>query len=407
MRFALRSALAVTLLLSLSALAGAAEWYASPKGTPQGKGTRESPWDLASALGGKHAIRPGDTLYLLGGTYRKRPDDKFAVRLAGAEGRPVHVRPAPGERATIDGGLAVFDPSADLWVWDLEILVSEPQPTKPVGPGSFPKDFTRPWGGLDVHGGRRCKYIGLVIHGCRQGVSWWSGSRDSELHGCLIYDNGWPATDRGHGHAVYTQNKDGTKAITDCIMTGGHGYTLHAYGSKNAFVDNFLIEGNVAYNAGTFLVGGGRPSRHIRVLDNYLHGVSMQVGYSAPSNEDCEVRNNVIVNGDLTIKKFKKVVKEGNVVLPKRAKRPAEPRVVLRPSKYDPHRANLVLYNFGGKRTVDVDPGMFLKRGESYRLMNPRAFFGKPLLAGTFDGKPLRVPVSGEFAAFVLLKATR
>src|SRR5262249_25038322 len=161
------------------------------------------------------------------------------------------------------------------------ILVSEPHPTKPLGPGSHPKDLKRPWGGLDMHGGRRCKYINLVIHDCCQGVSFWSSARDSELHGYLIYDNGWPATDPGHGHAVYTQNQNGPKVITDCIMTGGHGYTLHAYGSKRAYVDNFRIEGNVAYNAGTFLVGGGRPSHHIRVLDNYLYGVSMKIGYSA------------------------------------------------------------------------------------------------------------------------------
>ena len=76
-------------------------------------------------------------------------------------------------------------------------------------PGSHPADFTRPWGGLNVQGGRNCKYIHLVIHDCRQGVSFWSGDQGGELYGCVIYDNGWPATDRGHGHAVYTQNREG------------------------------------------------------------------------------------------------------------------------------------------------------------------------------------------------------
>ena len=89
-------------------------------------------------------------------------------------------------------------------------------------------------------------------------------------------------TDRGHGHAIYTQNEDGTKTVTDCIMTGGYGYTMHAYGSKRAYVDNYLIEGNIAYKANMFLIGGGRPSHDIRVLENYLYGVSMQIGYSAP-----------------------------------------------------------------------------------------------------------------------------
>src|SRR5207253_3191665 len=118
--------------------------------------------------------------------------------------------------------------------------------------------------------------INLVIHDNSQGVSWWSESKDSELYGCILFDNGWAGTDRGHGHAVYTQNKDGTKTIADCIFTGGYGYSLHAYGSSRADVDNYLIVGNIAYNADTFLIGGGKPSHHIRVFENLLYGVPMR-----------------------------------------------------------------------------------------------------------------------------------
>src|SRR5437899_265493 len=293
MNRSLARAITVAALIIIPSGAYATEWYVGPNGTPDGKGTRDRSWDIASALGGKPAIKAGDTLFLLRGTYRRRPQENFEVRLTGTDGKPVHIRPAPGERTIIDGGLADMEPSTHLWIWDLEILVSEPQPSKPVGPGSWPKDFTRPWGGLNIYAGNGCKYIGLVIHDCRQGVSWWSGSRDSEIHGCIIYDNGWRAVDRGHGHAIYTQNQEGIKRITDCIMTGGHGYTLHAYGSRRAYVDNYVVEGNICYDGGTFLVGGGRPSRNIRVSNNYLHGVSMQIGYDAPHNEDCEVRENV------------------------------------------------------------------------------------------------------------------
>ena len=110
-------------------------------------------------------------------------------------------------------------------------------------------------------------------------------STDSELYGCLIYDNGWAGTDRGHGHAIYTQNDDGTKTIADCILAGGYGYTLHAYGSARAFVYNYTVEGNIAYDGGTFVLGGGHPSRGIRVHDNVPHGVARQLGYAAPSTK--------------------------------------------------------------------------------------------------------------------------
>jgi hypothetical protein len=390
--------------LAVGSPAVAAQWYVAPDGKPTAKGTRDAPWDIASTLQGKRAVKPGDTVFLLAGVYKRRPAEQFEVKLAGTKEKPIHVRPAPGARARIDGGLAVHAPSAHLWVWDLELFVSEPQPDKPVGPGSHPSGFTRPWGGLNIHGGSHCKFINLVIHECRQGVSWWVGSRDSELYGCLIYDNGWPATDRGHGHAIYTQNNEGTKLISDCIMTGGHGFTMHAYGSGRAFVNNYRIEGNICYNAGLFLVGGGKPSKHISVSKNVLYNVSMQIGYGAPYNEDCEVRDNLVVNGTLTIKRYKKEVKEGNTILPKNGKRPAGSKVVLRPSKYDPNRAHLAVFNWDRKAEVAVDATGFLKSGEAYRLLDPRRPFGKPVLSGKYEGKPIAVGVKGEFAAFVVLR---
>jgi hypothetical protein len=401
-----RIALALAALLAAAAMAGGADWYASPNGMAKAKGTRESPLEIEAALGNSQ-VKPGDTVYLMGGKYQRRPAEKFVIRLAGAEGKPIQVRPAPGERAIIDGGISFQNPSAHVWLRDVEILVSEPQPAKPVGPGSFPKDFTRPWGGLSFDGGNACKAINLIIHDCRQGISAWSSARDTEIYGCIIYDNGWPATDRGHGHAIYTQNKDGIATIRDCIMTGGHGYTMHAYGSSRAYVDNFLIEGNIAYNGGSFLIGGGRPSHNIRARDNYLYGISLQLGYSAPFNEDCEVRDNVIVNGGLIINKYKKVVKEGNVILPKGAPRAGGSRTILRSNNYDPRRANVVVFNWDKKPQIDIDPAALLKKGDDYRLLNPRDFFGRPVLTGKYEGEPIRVPVTGEFAAFVLVKATK
>jgi hypothetical protein len=38
--------------------------------------------------------------------------------------------------------------------------------------------------------------------------------------------------------------------------------------------------------------------------------------------------------------------------------------------------------------------------------MNPRDFFGRPVITGIYDGRPIRVGMSAttEFAAFVLLR---
>lgn len=409
-RICLQVLLLTAALLPAARSGEGGQWYVGPGGQADNAGTQEAPWDIASALAGGHPVQPGDTVFLLPGTYRRRPDEQFAVRLTGTPNQPIHVRPVAGQRVSIDGGLAIHDPSTYVWIWDLEILVSEPDTSKekPVTAGSHPEDFRRPWGGLNVFGGSGCKYINLVIHDCRQGVSFWSGAKDSELHGCIIYDNGWTGTDRGHGHAVYTQNQDGVKTISDCIMTRGRSYTMHAYGSSRAYVDNYLIEGNVAYDGGTFLVGGGRPSRNIRVLDNYLYNVNMQIGYSAPHNENCEIRNNVIVGGGLSINNYRQVVQEGNVVIGSGQPRPtdAPARVVVRPSRYDPQRAHVIVFNWTKSGEVEVRPDGFLKAGNTFRLLDPCNVYGQPVLEGQYSAGPLRVPVLGEFATWVLLKSS-
>ncbi len=401
--------LIVTAVILLARMVPGAEWHVAPDGTANGQGTIAAPWDLASACGGGQKIEPGDTIWLHKGTYRAIAKERvgsmgYEVRLAGREDAPIRVRAVPGERVTIDGGLKVQPPSTFLEIRDLEILVSDPRPAQPVPPDPSYRNVNRPWGGLNIYSGERCKFLNLVIHDNSQGVSWWVASRNSELYGCLIYDNGWAGTDRGHGHAIYTQNADGVKTVADCIMTGGFGYTLHAYGSKKADVDNYLAEGNIVYHAGPFLIGGGKPSHGIRVRDNVLYGSPMLIGYSAPFNEDCAVRDNVVVNADITINKYKTIVKENNLVLAPGAPRPSGSRVFLRPNRYDPRRAHLAVFNWEHKPEVAVDTGAFLKNGDQYRLLNPCDFYGAPVQAGTADGPVIRVPMNGEFAAFVLVK---
>ncbi len=390
--------------------AEAAEWFVAVDGKPDAVGSKDAPWDLESTLSGRQKVSPGDTVWIAAGTCRY-PDRKlgspgYTVKLAGEKDKPIHVRAAAGARATIDGGLSVQPPSTWLWIRDLEILVSEnfTMSREVKEPGSHPQSYNRPWGGLNVYAGHGCKYINLVIHDNAQGVSFWRGAVDSGLYGCVIYDNGWKAPDRGHGHAVYTQNQDGVKTIADCIMTGGYSYTMHAYGSKNAYVDNYLIEGNIAYDGGRFLVGGGRPSRGIRVLENILYRVPMQLGWSAPQNEDCEVRDNVILGSELIIKDFKQVTREGNLVCDRNNPPPRTLDVKIRPTRCDDRRANVAVYNGARQPMILLRPDDFLARGDQFRLMNPRDMYGKPVVAGKYRGGAIRVPMQAEFAALVLLK---
>ncbi|MBI3858025.1 MAG: right-handed parallel beta-helix repeat-containing protein [Planctomycetes bacterium] len=378
------------------ALLAQQQYTVAPDGKAENAGTKEAPWDLESALSRK--IEPGSTIWVKGGTYQ----GKFQIKTAGTEAAPIQVRGAAGERVTIlNSGIDVLQGTDYLWLRDLEIVGDAPVEKRVSDQtGSWPKDLPGT-NGLTIHAGKGCKFINLVIHdNLLGGVGWWIGSTDSEMHGCIVYNNGWKAPDRTHGHCIYVQNRDGVKTITNCILTvpeWGGSYSMHAYGSKNAYVDNFVIEDNITYERGRFLVGGGRPSDHIRVARNYLHGVDMQIGMTK-ENEDCEIRDNVVVNGKIAINNYKKAVDEGNV-----RELPAS-KAVLIPNKYDPARAHVAIYNGAKAASVALDVSKVLKPGDSYVLLDPKDVYGKPLLEGKVEGAAIQVPMSGEFAAFVMVK---
>jgi hypothetical protein len=411
------------------------DWYVSPVGKADGAGTKEAPWDLASALGGsRKGIQPGDTIFLLEGTYkidRSLNEATVSVKLAGREDKPITIRPTPGAHVVIDGGLQIEEPSAYLVVRDLEILVSEPRPKEPLDPDPTYANIkkVRPWGGLNIMAGKGCRYINLVIHDCLQGIGFWSPAVDSEVYGCIIYDNGWAAKDRGHGHAIYAQNKDGAKTISNCIFTGGYGWSMHAYGSSNAYVDKFAITDNITYAASNdFLVGGGRPSKGIAVTDNFFHAASVRIGYTAKDNEDARFLRNILCKGRVSFNSYRKVDFVGNTLLGAALDKgtvaefndrdntsvaqadlaAAKPVIFVRDNKYEPGRAHVAMFNPAAKGATDettakVDVSAVLKDGQKFRLMDPRDLWGKPRLRAAVEGKTITVPIQGELAVYVLM----
>src|SRR5438309_1624314 len=47
----------------------AGQFYVSPSGTAGGDGSLANPWDLQTALWGPATVKPGDCIWLRGGTY--------------------------------------------------------------------------------------------------------------------------------------------------------------------------------------------------------------------------------------------------------------------------------------------------------------------------------------------------
>ncbi len=343
------------LLLFSSVPVEAADFYVAPNGSKGGTGSLASPWDLQTALQQPAAVHPGDTIWLRGGRYV----GTFRSFLTGSPSSPIKVRQYPGERATLDGNAAttlatamdgststctlaanLYGPnsviridSEDIYLWDKALIPNRGWNGTTATPhaagatvitntvalaidgaytwfmgfeitntsgarsnattGSLPPD--RLGFAIDANG-PGTKVINMVIHDAGQGIGLWTSATDGEAYGNLIYYNGWDASDRGHGHGIYTQNlAPSVKRIADNVLFGQFAIGIQAYtGGGN--IDNIQLEGNVAFDNGVLsqvsgytynlLVGGMVSAANPSLVSNFTYtpqatGGNDDLGYNA------------------------------------------------------------------------------------------------------------------------------
>jgi len=100
-------------------------------------------------------------------------------------------------------------------------------------------------------------------------------------------------------------------------------------------------------------------------------------------------------------------------------------KVFVRPNRYEPGRANIVVYDWDNSGKVAVNVRSVLDLGAAYEVRNAEDFFSPPVITGTFDGQPIQLPMTGltvakpmaalrtppptgpTFNVFVLLPKTR
>jgi len=406
--------------------AGPRGYYASPLGTPGGNGSRTTPWDLATALAGGHGtVQPGDTVWLRGGVYHGR----FVSTLTGTATRPIIVRQAPRERAVLDHRGATDDAfvvqGAWTWYWGFELTNSGVVRRGPPSSSSFRPDVV-------VNDGPHNRYINLVVHDGGVAFYNYGTSPDVEIYGCIIFDNGWTAIDRGHGHALYVKSDTGTALLRDNVVFDQFGYGVHAYTDRgHGALRDIHVEGNILFDNGVaggggsanLLVGGGEPASGIVVSDNVsyvspgVESANVLLGFGAVRNADVTMRGNVAVGGSpaLRLRHWSAVTGRDNTW--SGAGRPvvvedadttgaqwrgnrvytagnAPPLVVVRPNVYEPGRAFIVVYNPAALATTPVDLSGVLKPGERYEVRNVQALDAAAAVAGTYRGGVVAIPAA-------------
>ena len=453
-----RFSLVILLIGGLGPLAASNQWYVSPSSSG-GTGSLADPWSLQTALNQPAAVRPGDTIWLRGGTYM----GTFLSNLNGAQNQPIIVRSYPGEWAVIDRAATGLFPAtlqvqgSWTWFWGFEITNSDPVRNIPTT-GSNPLDGRAQ--AITIYGAQHVKMINLVVHDSGDGIADNAGGFDTEIYGSVVYHNGWLAPDRGHGHGIYSQNQSGTKSITDNILFSGFGVGIHNYGSEAASLNGFDIEGNIAFNSGmlqgyfnvNILVGGKGPCESPIIANNFSYypfnelpgfgpGQPLNLGWDAGCNNPV-VRDNymsssilMVGNRNLTMtgntfaglfQMFSNTPSNdfssypGNTNIPYRT-RPTGTYVLVRPNKYEPGRGHVAVFNWNGQSNVNVDLSTVLATGAAYEIRDAQNPLAPPLLTGIFAGGTVALPMTSttivapvgavppyfhttnEFGAFIVL----
>ena len=440
-----------------SLIRGAHNFYVSTTGRGGGAGSLSDPWDLPTALSHPATVRPGDNVWIRGGTYV----GNFLSKLTGTATAPIVVRPYNGEHVIIDANnslpLEVIRVQGGYaWFEDLEITNTNSNRLL-LASGSNPSN--RRGDGFGIYG-PQIKVINCLVHDTANGFGLWSLGVDSELYGNIVFNTGWEAPDRSHGHGIYAQNETGIQRIRENIVFNPFGNVMQVYGSSAAHLNNYLVEGNVLFN-GRILIGGNAPARNIGFVSNYLYRQAAEFGYNNRENDGLAIIGNYLPSG-IFIKWWKNVVVTGNTfstTLPNTAsvsinpqadntslsgytfdkdtyiegvngdihvyvagmgypfsfakwqsmgfesagtlavtgkKRPTGILVFVRPNQYERGRGHIIVYNWDHKDSVTVDLSTLgFASGDEFEVRNVQNYNGQPL-TGQYDGNLINLPLTSE-----------
>jgi VCBS repeat-containing protein len=305
--------------------------FVSVTGAPEADGSLEKPWKLQDVLRNPPPqILPGETVWVREGVYA----GQLTSNLSGTVDHPIIVRPYPGERVRID----TYDPTlatqpsapnflingANVEFRNLEVYSSNPGPREISQSGSFQTEVAR--GGVSVRGDN-IKIINFVVHDLNAGIGHWGSG--GAVYGNIVFNNGWIAPDRNHGHGIYVQNTGGEKLVADNIVFNQLGVGIHAYGERGLLSD-LDFSGNIIFNSGAaggasyraerdFLLGGGTPVGNSRVRNNIVYqakpGGAFDIGYTfGVENEQIQITNNYIATHFRVLQGFDQIEFQNNTI---------------------------------------------------------------------------------------------
>lgn len=396
--------------------------FVAPNGKSSGAGTQNDPLDLQTALSSSTSpANPGDTIWLAEGVYK----GSFTSTISGTSGLPISIKPLPGKRAILDSYQSGINDAAlrinGQWTNVYNIEASSSDPNRGNINEATPNVNAK--SGIAVFGANNNIYNCLSYDNIGDGIDFWKTATDSTLQGNIIYNNGYSAQGRGHGHGIYTQNTTGTKVISNNIIFFGYQTGLHPYSTGSAPLNNYTIENNVWFLAGasdprdnqqkTNLIIFTKAGVQNLLLRNNKGYSQVNRGSSLASNTipgDATLENNYLVErlevyetwnsfeltdntiyGNITDPDSQINYMGGNILANTRPS--TGKQVFVDANGIDQRRGRIVIYNYDNDDTVAVDLSSILKNGEAYRIHSVMGLFEDPILTGVYDGEPINIPM--------------
>ncbi len=423
--------------------------YVTADGTSSGTGATEKPWDLQTALdGGGGMIHPGDTVWLRAGVYC----GMFHSVLNGTASAPIVFRQYPGERATIDGTLR--GDGSYLTFWGFEVRQSAPLSQQNyvlqaytlngrfinlvlhdagISGVSMSADAG---GGVELYGSlvfnngtHENLDHGLYAHNMTGAQKFVNDNVffDNYARGIQVYEGGAAAIGNFHieGNVSFNNGTIAATSTQNNLLISAPATT-----SGMTALDNLLY-----FSPGTSGVNlrlgnyGALYNRSIVVQGNYLAGgqIGLQMEFAWDS---ATVQGNTVIgdngtslihtggtgplayqwNGNTyfrdstapawqhngtayTLAGWRTAsglgasdVDSGSV--------PTTTRVVVRPNKYEPGRANVIVFNWANQATVAVDVSSAVPVGWRYAVHSVEDFYGSAVASGTYSGGTIAIPMT-------------
>ncbi len=431
-------------------------YYVAPNGTSTGTGSWNSPWDLATGLAGASGrVKPGDTVWVRGGRYVGHFNSYVAgtaaapvvVRAYPGERATIDGNSSGYNPLVVRGAWSV--------IWGLEVMDSNPDRYHTRPQCVYTHGPHQKYVNMVVHD---CKIgftysnesPGSEIYGSLIFNNGYQG--DTKAYGYAIYAKNDGAYEKSIvDNVIFSQFSYGLHVYTDA----GSGQLKNIRIEGNALFNNGALARSLT-SAANILMGGGEPAAQIKILNNAgyysagIGGTNLSLGYSSTQNVDATVTGNYLVGASTVLSdrywqttniggntfigsgrivslldntpagqsfsgnthvgdplstawaylgtgytwltwKTKTGLGATDVVT---ATKPTATKVIVRPNRYEPGRANVIVYNWGKRGSVTADMSRVLRVGDRYQVHSAQDFYGTPVASGSYGGGSITIPMT-------------